>query len=145
MQCSKRSKNGIRDARQIFSMAEVGSCSGLLVVPKWSPSGPQVVHKWSPSGPQVVPKWSPSGPQVAPSGPKWSSSGPQVVIKWSVNSGCHKLSENIWFAWSNTCYKGEKVRCHACDIHTYRQTHTNVKVEQYSAEAESAKMAFHEP
>ena len=68
----------------------------------------------------------------------WSPSpiGHQVVTKWSVNSGCHKLSENIWFAWSNTCYKGEKVRCHACDTHT----HGHVKVEQYSAEAESAKM-----
>ena len=37
----------------------------------------------------------------------------QVVTKWSVGSGC-QLSENIWFSWSKTCYKGEKVRCHAC-------------------------------
>ena len=37
-----------------------------------------------------------------------------------------ELSENIWFVWSRTCYKGEKVRCHACgrtDTHT--QTHTD--------------------
>ena len=51
-----------------------------------------------------------------------SSSRAQVVTKWSVDSGCHKLSENIWFAWSNTYYKGEKVRCHACDTQTNRQT-----------------------
>ena len=30
-----------------------------------------------------------------------------------------ELSENIWFAWSNTCYKGEKVRCHSCDTQTH--------------------------
>ena len=45
----------------------------------------------------------------------------QLVTKWSVDSSCHKLSENVWFAWSNTCYKDEKVRCHACprtDTHT---------------------------
>ena len=91
----------------------------------------QVVTKWSPRGRQVVTKWSPRGGQVVA---KWSPSGHQVVTKWSVNSGCHKLSENIWFAWSNTCYKGEKVRCHACDT----RTDGHVKVEQYSAEAESA-------
>ena len=28
-----------------------------------------------------------------------------------------ELSENIWFVWSRTCYKGEKLRCHACDTH----------------------------
>ena len=61
-----------------------------------------------------ITKWSPSGPQVLPQViTKWSSSGHQVVTKWSVDSGCHKLSENIWFAWSNACYKGEKERCHA--------------------------------
>ena len=53
---------------------------------------------------------------------KWSPSGHQVVTNWSVNSGCHKLSENMWFAWSNTCYKGEKVRCLACDGCTDRHT-----------------------
>ena len=55
---------------------------------------------------------------------KWSPSGHQVVTNWSVNSGCHKLSENMWFAWSNTCYKGEKVRCQACP-----RTDGNVKIE----------------
>ena len=50
-----------------------------------------------------------------------------------------ELSENIWFVWSRTCYKGEKLRCHACDGR--RTTHdTHWKVEQYSAEAESAIM-----
>ena len=44
----------------------------------------------------------------------------------------------IWFSWSNTCFKGEKVTCHACDTHTDTRTHGHVKVEQYSAEAESA-------
>ena len=64
---------------------------------------------------------------------KWSPCGRQVVAKWSVDSGC-RLTENIWFAWSNTCYKGENVRCHACD----GRSHRHVKVEQYSAEAEYA-------
>ena len=76
------------------------------------------MKKWSPNGHQVVTKWSPSGHQDSPS-------GHQVVTKWSVDSGCHKFSENIWFAWSNMCYKGN-------------MSHTHVKVEQYSAEAESA-------
>ena len=46
----------------------------------------------------------------------------------------HYLSENIWFVWSKTLHNGEKLRCYACDT----RTHTHVKVEQYSAEAESA-------
>ena len=96
-----------------------------------------MVTKWSPIGHQLVTKRSTSGQQVVN---KRSTSGHQVVTKWSVNCGCHKLSENIWFAWSNTRYKGEKVRCHACDGHT----DTHVKVEQYSAEAESAiESSFH--
>ena len=33
-----------------------------------------------------------------------------------------ELSENIWFVWSRTCYKGEKLRCHACDGHTHGHT-----------------------
>ena len=45
-----------------------------------------------------------------------------MVTNWSVNSGRHKLSENMWFAWSNTCYKGEKVRRLACDGCTDRHT-----------------------
>ena len=27
-------------------------------------------------------------------------------------SGCHKLSENVWFVWSKTSYSGDKRRCH---------------------------------
>ena len=34
------------------------------------------------------------------------------------DSGCHKLSENIWFAWSKTSYSGEKVGCHICHRRT---------------------------
>ena len=31
----------------------------------------------------------------------------------SVDSGCHRLSENIWFVWFKTSYySGEKVGCH---------------------------------
>ena len=48
-----------------------------------------------------------------------------------------ELSENIWFVWSRTCYKGGKLRCHACDT----RTDGHWKVVQYSAEAESAKIA----
>ena len=43
---------------------------------------------------ELVPKWSPSCPQVVT---KRSPSCHQVVTKWSVDSGCHKLSENMWF------------------------------------------------
>ena len=43
-----------------------------------------------------------------------SSSRAQVVTKWSVDSGCHKLSENIWLVWSDRSYLGEKVGCHLC-------------------------------
>ena len=31
-----------------------------------------------------------------------SPNGHQMVTKWSVDSSCHKLSENIWFAWSKS-------------------------------------------
>ena len=95
----------------------------LLQVCQNLPSCETVVAKWSPSGRQVVAKWSPSGRQVVA---KWSPSGHQMVTKWSVNSGCDKLSENIWFAWSNSCNKGEKVRCQACDGHTHRQANNFV-------------------
>ena len=30
----------------------------------------------------------------------------------SLDSGCHQLSENIWFVWSKTSYSGDKWRCH---------------------------------
>ena len=29
-----------------------------------------------------------------------------------MDSGCHKLSENVWFVWSKTSYSGDKWRCH---------------------------------
>ena len=67
----------------------------------------------------------------------WSPSGHQVVTKWSVDSGCYKLSENNGLHGLNACYKGEKVRCHAC-AHTHENTCKSIAVEQYSAEAESA-------
>ena len=28
-----------------------------------------------------------------------------------MDSGCHKLSENIWFVWSKMSYCGEKLEC----------------------------------
>ena len=31
-----------------------------------------------------------------------------------MDSGCHKLSENIWFVWSKRSYSEDKVGCHAC-------------------------------
>ena len=31
-----------------------------------------------------------------------------------VDSGCHKLSENVWFVWSKASYSGDKWRCHRC-------------------------------
>ena len=39
-----------------------------------------------------------------------------------VDSGCHQLSENIWFVWSKTSFDGGKWRCY----HGYKQT-TNDK------------------
>ena len=32
----------------------------------------------------------------------------------SVDSGCHQLSENIWFVWSKMSYSGDMEGCHAC-------------------------------
>ena len=49
-----------------------------------------------------------------------------------------ELSEYIWFVWSRTCYKGEKLRCHACDDGRRTTDDGHWKVGQYSAEAESA-------
>ena len=43
-----------------------------------------------------------------------------------------ELSENVWFVWSKTSYSGDVTPV------TDRQTHRQWKVEQYSAEAESA-------
>ena len=31
-----------------------------------------------------------------------------------MDSGCHKLSENIWFMWSKRSYSGDKVGCESC-------------------------------
>ena len=65
----------------------------------------------------------------------WVRVGDGSVVSRSVDSGCHNLSENIWFVWSKTCYKGEKLRCHACDT----RTDGHWKVEQYSAEGKVNK------
>ena len=43
-----------------------------------------------------------------------------------VDSGCYKLSENIWFVWSEMSYSGDMEGCHACG-HTDGQR--NVKIE----------------
>ena len=43
----------------------------------------------------------------------WVRKGDGRVFGGSVDSGCHKLSENIWFVWSRTPYSGEKVGCDA--------------------------------
>ena len=32
----------------------------------------------------------------------------------SVDSGCHQLSENIWFVWSKMSNIGDMERCHVC-------------------------------
>ena len=44
-----------------------------------------------------------------------------------------ELSENIWFVWSKTSYSGD-----VTPVTDDGHTHTHWKVEQYSAEAESA-------
>ena len=44
----------------------------------------------------------------------WVCVGDGWVVSESVDSGCHKLSENIWFVWSKTSYSGDKWRCHRC-------------------------------
>ena len=35
------------------------------------------------------------------------------VVGGSADSGCHKLSENIWLVWSKRSYSGDKVGCDA--------------------------------
>ena len=40
------------------------------------------------------------------------------VVGGSVDSGCHKLSENIWFVWSKRSYSEDKVGCHGCPRRT---------------------------
>ena len=61
-------------------------------------------------------------------GSGWSK---RVMGECLVDSGCHKLSENIWFVWSSmvipwsrTPYSGEKVGCDAGP-----RTDGNVKIE----------------
>ena len=54
-----------------------------------------------------------------------------------MDSGCHKLSENIWFVWSKRSYSGEKVECHVCDGWTDGHTHGNVKIELESPKQNS--------
>ena len=44
----------------------------------------------------------------------WETGGCDWWWLGAVDSGCHKLSENIWFVWSRTPYSGEKVGCDAC-------------------------------
>ena len=33
--------------------------------------------------------------------------GDGSVVSGSVDSGCHKVSENVWFVWSKTSYSGD--------------------------------------
>ena len=46
-----------------------------------------------------------------------------------MDSGCHKLSENIRFVWSKRSYGGDKVGCHACPRTDARTDGRNVKIE----------------
>ena len=44
------------------------------------------------------------------------------VVSGSVDSGCHELSENVWFVWSKASYSGDKWRCYRCGTgRTYGQ------------------------
>ena len=40
--------------------------------------------------------------------------GDGCVVSESMDSGCHELSENVWFVWSNTPYSGFKWRYYQC-------------------------------
>ena len=44
----------------------------------------------------------------------WVCVGDGGVGSGSVDSGCHQLSENIWFVWSKMSYSGDMEGCHAC-------------------------------
>ena len=44
----------------------------------------------------------------------WVCVGDGWVVSGSVDSGCQKLSENIWFVWSKTSHSGDKWRCYRC-------------------------------
>ena len=50
-----------------------------------------------------------------------------------MDSGCHKLSGNIWFVWSKRSYSGHKVGCDDCD----GRTDGNVKIELESSKQDS--------
>ena len=39
-----------------------------------------------------------------------------------MDSGHHKLSENIWFVWSKMSYSGDMEGCHACARRTDGRT-----------------------
>ena len=43
----------------------------------------------------------------------WVCVGDGGVGSGSVDSGCHQLSENIWFVWSKMSYNGDMEGCHA--------------------------------
>ena len=55
--------------------------------------------------------------------------GEWSVVSGSVDSGCQKLSENIWFVWSKTSHSGDKWRCHRCGTGRDKQ---QVKIELLS-------------
>ena len=44
----------------------------------------------------------------------WVCVGDGWVVSESVDTGCHKLLENIWCVWSKTSYSGDKWRCYRC-------------------------------
>ena len=47
----------------------------------------------------------------------------------SVDSGCHQLSENIWFVWSKMSYSGDMEGCHACARTTDGQRNVKIGLE----------------
>ena len=55
-----------------------------------------------------------------------------------MDSGCHKLSENIWFLWCKRSYSGDKKGCHARGQRRTTNNGRNVKIELEFWEAEFA-------
>ena len=54
-----------------------------------------------------------SGDSGEPGESRLSCSGSRRVMGgWNVDSGCHKISENVSIVWSKTSYSGDKRRCH---------------------------------
>ena len=47
---------------------------------------------------------------------KWSDQVGSCWVWWVwwVDTGYHKLSENVWFVWSKTLNSGDKWRCNRC-------------------------------